>query len=96
MEQVNVDKMRIVIDSKDIVRSIKVYYYKFIGVIEKPFTYFFGKPKIKIGDKLSYPYGGGICNGVYYSWESGIWWIKVGEYSVSHELESFYKNKDKK
>ena len=67
---------------------------KVFNQIKKPFKYLFGKPKIKIGDRLKYY--NYKCEGVYFSWKDGLWFIKIGnDVSISHGLEKWCINNEK-
>ena len=63
-------------------------------MVNKLFKYFFMKPDVKIGDKLSYYER--TCMGVYFDWKDGLWFIECEDVNISWGLELFYRNhKDK-
>lgn len=61
--------------------------------IKKPYIWFFHKPHIKVGDKLSFH--GKTCKNIYFNWKQGVWIIDTGDdLHPSWNLELWYrKNK---
>jgi hypothetical protein len=60
--------------------------------MKKIFIYFFKKPNVKIGDRLSYY--NRTCVGVYFDWKYGIWFIECEDVSISWALEQFYRKRN--
>ena len=59
--------------------------------MKKLIRYLFCKPPIKNGDKLAYY--NNVCEGINFSWEEGLWFIKCGDFSISWGVEQFYRSK---
>lgn len=65
---------------------------------KKLLTFFFKRPKIKVGDPTFYK--GSVCTGVYFRWKVGMWFIKttcgedlsIGLYEKLLSNEIFFGN----
>ena len=61
-------------------------------MIRKIFVYLFERPKIKIGECLSF-YSHKVLD-IKFSWPHGIWYLKIDDGDdcwISWELELFYR-----
>ena len=62
-------------------------------ILKKLHAYFFCKPPIKIGEKLSYK--GLEAKSMHFSWLDGMWLIQVNDGYLTYitwEIESHYRN----